>query len=98
MLPAADNLKDSGPNKSVFYSNMHDYGVQCEATIDSSLFPPLPISPAISPVAKQPRTEAPTDTPSIDGATATILKEFSAFSDNINKRLDTLQSMLKCNY
>ncbi|KAK7880122.1 hypothetical protein WMY93_033206 [Mugilogobius chulae] len=89
-------------NNTVVFNNMHDYlGVQMEASVGcSEEFPLLPVSPAISPAVKQSREDAMSDAPgaqSIEAATSTILKEFSCFGQQINKRLDTLESMITHN-
>lgn len=96
---ATSNPTAQGSEMSVMYSNMHDYGAQCEAVTGGvEDFPPLPISPAaISPAAKLTRVDVNAGAAGIDEVTATIMKEFSFFNENINKRLDTLQSMLRCN-
>ncbi|XP_051794231.1 uncharacterized protein LOC127530790 [Acanthochromis polyacanthus] len=89
-------------SEPVLHDNMHGYIDHYETVHhNSGDYPPLPLSSegssspdAIMPAAKLTRMG---EAWGIEGATTTILKEFSAFTDNINKRLDTLQGMMKCN-
>lgn len=89
-------------SEPALHNNMHDYVAHYETVRHNpGDYPPLPLSPegssspdAIMPAAKLTRMG---EAWGIEGATTTILNEFSAFTDNINRRLDTLQGMMKCN-